>query len=83
MAAAERSDESRHDETYVEMYEAAQTERDSEARAELLVDINRRAHDEASLLYLHRQYSVYGRSDRLSWEPRQDELILLEEFEQA
>lgn len=71
------------DETYTEMYNRAQTERDAEVRAELLADINRRAHDEASLLYLHRQYSVYGRSDRLAWEPRQDELILLEEFEQA
>jgi peptide/nickel transport system substrate-binding protein len=71
------------DETYTELYEAAQTERDPDTRAELLADTNRRAHEEASLLYLHRQYSVYGRSDRLSWEPRQDELILLEEFEQA
>jgi peptide/nickel transport system substrate-binding protein len=71
------------DETYTEMYEAAQSERDEETRAELLADINRRAHDEASLLYLHRQYSVYGLSEQVEWDPRQDELILLEEFDQT
>lgn len=71
------------DETFADMYAAAQSERDPDARAELLADINRRAHDEASLLYLHRQYSIYGLSERVAWEPRQDELILLEAFEQA
>lgn len=71
------------DETFVEMYEQAQTERDPTRRAELLADINRRAHNEASLVFLHRQYSVYGLSDRVEWNPRQDELILFEEFRQA
>jgi peptide/nickel transport system substrate-binding protein len=70
------------DETYAELYAEAQSERDPDVRAELLADINRRAHDEASLLYLHRQYSVYGRSDRLAWQPRQDELVLFEAIEQ-
>lgn len=71
------------DEIFTEMYNEAQSERDPETRAKLLADINRRAHDEASLVFLHRQYSVYGLSDRGEWEPRQDELILLEEFRQA
>jgi peptide/nickel transport system substrate-binding protein len=71
------------DDTYTEMYNEAQAERDPETRAELLADINRRAHEEAALLYLHRQYSVYGIADRVAWEPRQDELIMLEEFSQA
>ena len=71
------------DETYARLYDEAQSERDPDVRAELLADINRRAHDEASLLYLHRQYSVYGRTDRIAWQPRQDELILLEEIQQS
>jgi len=71
------------DETFADMYAEAQAELDSDARAELLADINRRAHEEASLLYLHRQYSIYGLAERVAWEPRQDELILLESFEQA
>jgi peptide/nickel transport system substrate-binding protein len=69
------------DETYARLYERAQAERDAEVRAELLADINRRAHDEAALLFLHRQYSVYGVSSRVDWSPRQDELVLLEEFD--
>ncbi|MEF8757390.1 MAG: ABC transporter substrate-binding protein [Halobacteriales archaeon] len=71
------------DETFTELYGEAQSEQDPERRAELLADINRRAHDRASLLFLHRQYSVYGVSDRANWTPREDELILLEEFERA
>lgn len=71
------------DETFTDLYEEAQSEQDSELRAELLADINRRAHEQASLLFLHRQYSVYGVSGRTNWTPREDELILLEEFERA
>lgn len=71
------------DEAYTELYDAAQSERDPDLRAERLADINRRAHEEASLVFLHRQYSVYGVSSRISWEPRQDELILLEDVRAA
>lgn len=68
------------DETFTELYKEAQSEQDSERRAEILADINRRAHEQASLLFLHRQYSVYGLADRVNWEPRQDELIIVKEF---
>lgn len=68
------------DETYADLYEQAQSTEDPDRRAELLADINRRSHEEASVLYLHRQFSIYGLSSRVSLTPRQDELVLLEEF---
>jgi len=61
----------------------ASSESDPDARAQLLSDVNRRAHELAPMVFLHRQYSVYGVSDRIEWEPRQDEQISVEEFEQA
>jgi peptide/nickel transport system substrate-binding protein len=36
---------------------------------------NRHAHDQAPWIFLNRQYSVYGQSSDIEWEPRRDELI--------
>ncbi|MFB6081805.1 MAG: ABC transporter substrate-binding protein [Halanaeroarchaeum sp.] len=46
-----------------------------EERASLLKEANTLAHDEAFWIYLNRQYSVYGVSSRIDWQPRRDERI--------
>ncbi|WP_435319334.1 ABC transporter substrate-binding protein [Haloarchaeobius sp. TZWSO28] len=46
-----------------------------DARTSTLQDANALAHDEAPWIFLNRQFSVYGVSDRIDWEPRSDERI--------
>ncbi len=53
----------------------AQSESETNARKKLLRKANRILHDEAPWLFLNRQYSVYGASSRLNWNPRRDERI--------
>lgn len=36
---------------------------------------NRHCHDQAPWVFLHRQYSVYGVSDDINWQPRRDERV--------
>jgi len=52
------------------------TERpEPETRDGYLQRSNRIAHEEAPWVFLNRQYSVYGKSDDIEWEPRADEFI--------
>jgi peptide/nickel transport system substrate-binding protein len=44
-------------------------------RVSALEEANALAHDEAPWIFLNRQFSVYGVSSRVSWEPRSDERI--------
>ena len=46
-----------------------------ETREEFLQRANRVAHDEAPWLFLHRQFSVYGKSSDIEWQARVDETI--------
>jgi peptide/nickel transport system substrate-binding protein len=55
--------------------QAAQNEADPEAREQLLRELNADLRERAPWVFLHRQFSVYGVSDDISWEPRSDELI--------
>lgn len=54
---------------------AAQSEGDRKARDQLLQEANQLAHDQAPWIFLHRQYSVYGQSNRIDWQARSDERI--------
>ena len=53
----------------------AQSEPDPEAREEILQEANAFLHDFAPWVFLHRQFSVYGVSNRIQWQPRTDERI--------
>ena len=46
-------------------------------RAELIQSLDRLAFEEAPWLFLWRQPSLYGASNRLNWQPRRDEYIFL------
>ena len=46
-----------------------------DTREETLQEANALAHDQAPWIFLNRQYSVYGVSERVAWEPRSDERI--------
>ena len=46
-----------------------------ETREEHLERANLRLHQRAPWIFLNRQYSVYGKSTRLDWDARRDELI--------
>lgn len=46
-------------------------------RAELIQTLDRLAFEEAPWLFLWRQPSLYGASNRLNWQPRRDEYIFL------
>ncbi|MWG35932.1 ABC transporter substrate-binding protein [Halomarina oriensis] len=53
-----------------------QTEQaEPETREEYLQRANQVLHDEAPWIFLNRQYSVYGKSNRIEWEARRDERI--------
>jgi len=53
----------------------AQNESDPQAREETLQELNAFLHDLSPWVFMHQQFSVYGVSDDIEWEPRSDELI--------
>jgi peptide/nickel transport system substrate-binding protein len=53
----------------------AQNMPDGDKRNAKLKEINKILHDQAPWIYLNRQYSVYGVSERLKWTARRDERI--------
>ena len=57
------------------LIQEAQNEPDREARAEILRECNELLHDLAPWVFMHQQFSVYGVSSDIDWEPRADELI--------
>ncbi|WP_129113212.1 ABC transporter substrate-binding protein [Halegenticoccus tardaugens] len=62
-------------EEFDDLVERSNGEADEDVREELLRQANQLAHDEAPWIFLNRQYSVYGASERLDWTPRRDESI--------
>jgi peptide/nickel transport system substrate-binding protein len=61
----------------------SQNESDPDAREQLLQDANALANDQAPWIFLNRQYSVYGASNRIDWQARRDESIKAYEIEPA
>jgi len=57
------------------LIEQAQSESDTEQRREYLEQANAHANEQAPWIFLNRQYSVYGVSQRISWRARRDERI--------
>jgi len=53
----------------------AEGEADPEAREEILQEANARLNELAPWVFMHQQFSVYGTSTDISWEPRADEFI--------
>ena len=53
----------------------AQSEPDPQAREQVLQECNQLLHDLAPWVFLHQQFSVYGVSNNVQWQPRPDELI--------
>ena len=53
----------------------AQNEADPQAREETLQELNAFLHDLSPWVFMHQQFSVYGVSNNIEWEPRSDELI--------
>ncbi|NUE02060.1 peptide ABC transporter substrate-binding protein [Halorubraceae archaeon YAN] len=68
------------DEELQDLIISAQTEVDESAREQLLQDANARAHELAVFVFLNREYLIYGLSQRVEWEPRQDEYSLAYEM---
>ncbi len=56
---------------------------DDDERESLLQEANARANDQAPWVFLNQQFSIYGVSEEIEWEPREDEDILLEEMSPA
>jgi peptide/nickel transport system substrate-binding protein len=46
-----------------------------DTREATLQEANALAHEQAPWIFLNRQFSVYGVSERVAWEPRSDERI--------
>jgi peptide/nickel transport system substrate-binding protein len=60
----------------VDQYMAdAQSTADPDEREAILQEANAFLHDLAPWVFLHQQFSVYGVSSRIEWEPRNDEII--------
>jgi len=53
----------------------AEATQDPDERVDILQEANQLAHDLAPWVFLHQQFSVYGVSSDISWEPRSDEFI--------
>ncbi|MGM0605115.1 MAG: ABC transporter substrate-binding protein [Halobacteriota archaeon] len=53
----------------------ASNESDPDAREEILMEANQLVHDLAPWVFMHQQFSVYGVSSDIEWEPRNDEFI--------
>ncbi len=53
----------------------AESEANPEAREETLQEANARLNELAPWVFMHQQFSVYGTSTDISWEPRADEFI--------
>jgi peptide/nickel transport system substrate-binding protein len=51
---------------------------DPKQRTQTLYKLQEIAHDDPPIIYLYKQIDYYGVSKRLNWEPRRDELIILE-----
>ncbi len=68
------------DETVDDLIQQAQAETDEDEREQLLQQANKRARDEAAWVFLHRQFSIYGVSSRVEWQPRNDEMIFVKEM---
>ena len=47
----------------------------AEEREQTIQEVNAMLHERAPWIYLNRQYSVYGASERVEWEARSDERI--------
>lgn len=52
---------------------------DPKQRTEILYRLQQIAHDDPPIIYLYKQTDYYGVSKRLSWTPRRDELIILDQ----
>jgi len=57
------------------LMEEAQNEADPDAREEILQEANSLLHDLAPWVFMHQQFSVYGVSNEIEWQPRNDEFI--------
>ncbi|QUO47664.1 MULTISPECIES: ABC transporter substrate-binding protein [Halorubrum] len=57
------------------LLEEAESTRDPDERVDILQEANQLAHDLAPWVFMHQQFSVYGVSSDISWEPRADEFI--------
>ena len=57
------------------LIQEAQSQSDPNAREQTLQECNQLLHDLAPWVFLHQQFSVYGVSNDIQWEPRPDELI--------
>jgi peptide/nickel transport system substrate-binding protein len=64
------------DDEVTELIEQSESEMDEGAREQQLEEVNALLNELAPWVFLHQQYSIYGISDELEWEPRQDEDIL-------
>ncbi|TKX72777.1 MULTISPECIES: ABC transporter substrate-binding protein [Halorubrum] len=53
----------------------AEATEDPDERVDILQEANQLAHDLAPWVFMHQQFSVYGVSNDISWEPRADEFI--------
>jgi peptide/nickel transport system substrate-binding protein len=57
------------------LIQQAQSEPNPDEREQVLQECNQLLHDLAPWVFLHQQFSVYGTSNDIQWEPRPDELI--------
>lgn len=69
-----------NDEEIQNLLRDADNETDLDAREGILQDANRRAHNQAFWVFSHQQFSLYGMDERIDWDPREDEDILVEEM---
>ena len=68
------------DEEMTQLLSEANDLPDGDERTAILEEANAHAHEIAPWVFLHQQYSIYGKSGNIEWEAREDEDILFEEM---
>ncbi|NLK08965.1 MAG: ABC transporter substrate-binding protein [Firmicutes bacterium] len=66
-----------------ELLDAARSEMDPKQREALYVQVQELAADEAALIPLYQQVDLFGVHNRVIWEPRSDEMILVYDMDVA
>ena len=71
------------DDEIVGLLEDANDEPDLDERESILQEANALSNEKAPWVFLYQQFSIYGKSDRIEWDSREDEDILFEEMSRA
>lgn len=70
-----------HNDEMDQLVEQAENTGDPSKRDQLYQQCSKLAHDQAAWIFLYQTYTIYGVNDRIDWEPRIDQKVLVKEMQ--